>query len=210
MTTGDDPHGVLGVPRDATRAEIKRAYRILAKAHHPDRGRGSVRRFLEVQAAYETLLGRVPPAGGRERPKQAPASPPPRPGRDEARAPRPDPDQARRRWATGRRRATLGSTSYDEVDEAFEPAWGGGSWYGPSTGTYWTLNPREWADPRKHGPEYEARARRAAAGPARGEETTASPAPPPAVAHETAASAAVGPGVAARIYARLRRGRIHG
>ena len=31
-------------------------------------------------------------------------------------------------------------------------------------GTYWTINPREYADPRKHGPEYQARARRAAAG----------------------------------------------
>jgi hypothetical protein len=28
-------------------------------------------------------------------------------------------------------------------------------------GTYWTINPREYADPRKHGPEYLARARRA-------------------------------------------------
>ena len=29
------------------------------------------------------------------------------------------------------------------------------------SGTYWTINPREYADPRKHGPEYLARARRA-------------------------------------------------
>lgn len=45
-----------------------------------------------------------------------------------------------------------------------DPEWEGGAWYGPSSGTYWTLNPREYADPRKHGPEYLARARRAAAG----------------------------------------------
>jgi hypothetical protein len=42
-----------------------------------------------------------------------------------------------------------------------DPPWDGGAWYGPSSGTFWTLNPREYADPRKHGPEYEARARRA-------------------------------------------------
>ncbi len=64
------------------------------------------------------------------------------------------------------RRATPGSTSYDEAAETpLDPAWDGGAWYGPNSGTYWTINPREYADPRKHGPEYLARARRAA-GPA--------------------------------------------
>lgn len=66
---------------------------------------------------------------------------------------------------TGRRRnkATLGSTSYDEVEGTpFEPDWAGASWYGTTSGTYWTLNPKEYADPRKHGPEYQARAKRAA------------------------------------------------
>jgi hypothetical protein len=34
------------------------------------------------------------------------------------------------------------------------------------SGTYWTVNPKEYADPRKHGPEYTARwAGRAATGP---------------------------------------------
>ncbi len=65
----------------------------------------------------------------------------------------------------GTRRATPGSTTYDEATEMpLDPEWKGGAWYGPSSGTYWTLNPREYADPRKHGPEYLARARRAAAG----------------------------------------------
>ena len=62
------------------------------------------------------------------------------------------------------RRATPGSTSYDEAAEPLDPDWDGGAWYGPSSGTYWTINPREYADPRKHGPEYQARARRAAQG----------------------------------------------
>jgi hypothetical protein len=48
------------------------------------------------------------------------------------------------------------------VDGPFEPDWRGASWYGTTSGTYWTLNPKEYADPRKHGPEYQARARRAA------------------------------------------------
>ena len=60
-----------------------------------------------------------------------------------------------------RGKATLGSTSYDGADAGqFEPDWVGASWYGTSSGTYWTINPKEYADPRKHGPEYQARARR--------------------------------------------------
>ena len=60
-------------------------------------------------------------------------------------------------------KATFGSTSYDGAEGGpFEPDWGGASWYGTTSGTYWTLNPKEYADPRKHGPEYQARARRAA------------------------------------------------
>ncbi len=65
-----------------------------------------------------------------------------------------------------RRKATLNSTSYDEaVHEPFEPSWEGAGWYGASSGTYWTINPREYADPRKHGPEYQARARRSTGEP---------------------------------------------
>jgi curved DNA-binding protein CbpA len=61
-------------------------------------------------------------------------------------------------------KATLGSTSYDAADdEPFEPEWSGGTWYGASSGTYWTINPKEYADPRKHGPEYQRRARRGTA-----------------------------------------------
>jgi hypothetical protein len=72
------------------------------------------------------------------------------------------PGAGRARRTTIRRKATLNSTSYDEAaQQPFAPDWDGGSWYGPSSGTYWTINPREYADPRKHGPEYQARARRA-------------------------------------------------
>ncbi|MBK8913071.1 MAG: DnaJ domain-containing protein [Phycisphaerales bacterium] len=53
-----DPYQILGVSRTATEAEIKTAYRRLAKQHHPDRNPGdkaAERRFKEVQAAYEVL-----------------------------------------------------------------------------------------------------------------------------------------------------------
>jgi len=53
-----DPYEILGVPRHATPAEIKRAYRRLAKEYHPDRNRGDKTaepRFKEVHAAYEVL-----------------------------------------------------------------------------------------------------------------------------------------------------------
>ena len=62
-----------------------------------------------------------------------------------------DADGTRRR--SGQRRTTAST-------DPFEPDWRGASWYGTTSGTYWTLNPKEYADPRKHGPEYQARARR--------------------------------------------------
>ena len=60
-----------------------------------------------------------------------------------------------------RRTARPGSTTYDEASLGLDPSWDGAGWYGASSGSYWTLNPREYADPRKHGAEYQERARRA-------------------------------------------------
>ena len=52
----DDPYTVLGVPRSATEADIRRAYRKLAKELHPDlnpSNRASAEeRFKKVSAAY--------------------------------------------------------------------------------------------------------------------------------------------------------------
>jgi len=233
MTQLRDPYVVLGLPRSASIDEIKRAYRRLAKQHHPDSGgERTLARFLEIQAAYEQLVhgrpGSVPGgatraswqadparadatrrAYGRGRRTGARAGSPPSPGaegttREEPRA------EPRRR---GPRKATLGSTSYDEAaDQPFDPDWAGGSWYGTTSGTYWTLNPREYADPRKHGPEYQARARRqAGAGPepdaaeATGAESlttdapeesseAAEPAEPAEAANVAAAARGAGPG----------------
>ena len=47
-------YDTLGVPKGASDAEIKQAYRKLAAKHHPDRG-GDTAKFQEKQSAYETL-----------------------------------------------------------------------------------------------------------------------------------------------------------
>lgn len=91
-------------------------------------------------------------------------------------------------------KATLGSTSYDGAEgEPFEPDWGGASWYGTTSGTYWTLNPKEYADPRKHGPEYQARARRAAAAARDDDGATEGTGPGPRVGPEPPPADAVPP-----------------
>ena len=204
-----DPYRTLGLAPGASQDEIRRAYRRLAKANHPDSaGEAALPRFLAIQAAYEMLESGMGGPGSarrsatRPRPGQPWDADPQRtratreaygrrrssasesetedaaPGsarsstsgsasagpRPTGTTPPPDgADGTARRKGTGRSRkkATLGSTSYDAAEEEpFEPDWSGGTWYGASSGTYWTINPKEYADPRKHGPEYQRRARR--------------------------------------------------
>jgi molecular chaperone DnaJ len=50
-----DYYKVLGVAQSATAKEITRAYRKLAKEHHPDANPGSEERFKEISAAYDVL-----------------------------------------------------------------------------------------------------------------------------------------------------------
>ena len=219
-----DPYAVLGIAPGASMAEVKRAYRRMAKVFHPDSaGEAAVPKFLAIHEAYEAIIAgrpmrpqtaaswqrsstswaadpsraratrssRTAGAGtagggtkagtgagtgaGPTRRKPGPQPRGPRPAADGA--PRPGADGGTRRRST--RKATLGSTSYDDaVQEPFEPEWEGASWYGRASGTYWTINPKEYADPRKHGPEYQERARRAArdwsaSEPAEGNETWA-------------------------------------
>jgi curved DNA-binding protein len=49
-----DHYSTLGVARDATQEEIKKAYRKLAMTHHPDKG-GSPAEFQKINDAYEVL-----------------------------------------------------------------------------------------------------------------------------------------------------------
>lgn len=49
-----DYYATLGLKRNASDAEIKKAYRSLAMKHHPDRG-GDEKRFKEISQAYEFL-----------------------------------------------------------------------------------------------------------------------------------------------------------
>lgn len=49
-----DHYSTLGVERNASPDEIKKAYRKLAAKHHPDKG-GDTATFQKVQQAYETL-----------------------------------------------------------------------------------------------------------------------------------------------------------
>lgn len=58
MSQPQDFYALLGVSRDASEAEIKKAYRKLAMKHHPDRNQGddaSAEKFKEIQRAYAVL-----------------------------------------------------------------------------------------------------------------------------------------------------------
>ena len=49
-----DYYNTLGVPKQASADEIKKAYRKLASQHHPDKG-GDTAKFQEIEEAYRTL-----------------------------------------------------------------------------------------------------------------------------------------------------------
>jgi molecular chaperone DnaJ len=60
MATKRDYYETLGVPKNASEEEIKKAYRKLAMKHHPDRNHGDTAKdaeakFKEVKEAYEML-----------------------------------------------------------------------------------------------------------------------------------------------------------
>ena len=57
VTSGDDLYGLLGVPPEASDDDIRRAYRTLARRHHPDVNpdEAPAEGFRRIAAAYEIL-----------------------------------------------------------------------------------------------------------------------------------------------------------
>ncbi|MEA3355446.1 MAG: DnaJ C-terminal domain-containing protein [Patescibacteria group bacterium] len=57
MTTKRDFYEVLGVKKDASTAEIKKAYRKLALKYHPDKNKSkqAIEKFKEISESYEVL-----------------------------------------------------------------------------------------------------------------------------------------------------------
>ena len=54
MAATPDYYKTLGVERDATPEQIKKAYRKLAAKNHPDAG-GDEEKFKDINEAYEVL-----------------------------------------------------------------------------------------------------------------------------------------------------------
>lgn len=53
-----NPYTILGLKQGASKDQIKKAYRVLARKHHPDAG-GSHETFQEIQQAYEQIKSGV-------------------------------------------------------------------------------------------------------------------------------------------------------
>ena len=152
---------VLGLPSAPTVEAVKQAYRGLAKSLHPDAAGGTAKpaAFARLTEAYEVALSEASAANRHGATRSRPSSPPPPPRQRSA----PQRDAAPREpEARGTRpRATPGSTTYDGArPEDGDQPWDGAEWVGADSGTYWRVNPKEYADPRKHGAEYRARGKR--------------------------------------------------
>lgn len=59
----NDPYSVLGVPHGASKDEVTKAYRKLAKKYHPDLNPGdeeAAEKMAEVNAAYDSIMNGTP------------------------------------------------------------------------------------------------------------------------------------------------------
>src|SRR5271165_6038084 len=102
----------MGVPRDATEAQIKQAYRKLARKYHPDvsKEKDAEARFKEVGEAYEVLKSPEKRAAYDQLGKG------PRPGENF----RPPPD-----WGSGFEFSGAGGGQDRDYSEFFESLFGG-------------------------------------------------------------------------------------
>jgi DnaJ domain len=75
-----DYYGILGLTSDATLADVKQAYRKLARQHHPDRNNadpGAIDRFRRITDAYEYLSAHLKDnAHGNRHSRPGPTAPP--------------------------------------------------------------------------------------------------------------------------------------
>ena len=88
MSESNDYHAVLGLQKGATQKDIKKAYRTLAIAHHPDKNlsdQTAKAKFQAINEAYENLSSSSSPPQSSPPPEEA--APPP----EEAPPPRPPP-----------------------------------------------------------------------------------------------------------------------
>jgi hypothetical protein len=151
---------VLGLPSAPTVEAVKQAYRGLAKSLHPDAAGGTAKpaAFARLTEAYEVALSEASAANRHGATRSRPSSPPPPRQRS---APLRDAVPREPEARGTRPRATPGSTTYDGAGpEDGDQPWDGAEWVGADSGTYWRVNPKEYADPRKHGAEYRARGKR--------------------------------------------------
>lgn len=54
-----NPYKTLNIKEGATKDEIKKAYRVMARKHHPDAPGGNHEKFQEIQEAYEAIKSGV-------------------------------------------------------------------------------------------------------------------------------------------------------
>lgn len=126
-----DPYKVLGIGKDASKEEVKKAYRSMAKKYHPDLhpdDPGATERMNEINEAYDMIMN---PEKYRNQ-NQANANNP----YNNPHGPHNGPD----------------SNPYNHSENRQEGYWGPFGWYGNQSGNYNNQNSEEY---KKAYEEYE-------------------------------------------------------